>query len=120
MLRCYRRTVFNVLAHNRDDHVKNFAFVMADDGEWSLSPAYDLTYATGPGGEHPMTIAGEGRDPGPDDLLRLADPAGISPRAARAIIDEVTAGVHRWPDHANRAAVTPASRRQIARVLGCT
>jgi serine/threonine-protein kinase HipA len=119
VLRCYRRMVFNVLAHNRDDHVKNFAFVMSDDGEWSLSPAYDLTYSTGPGGEHSMTVAGEGRDPGRGDLLRLADPAGISPKAAGAIIDEVTAGVHRWPDHANRAAVTPDSRRRIAGVLGC-
>ncbi len=51
VLRVFRHMVFNVLAHNRDDHVKNFAFILDDrSGEWSLTPAYDLTFTTGPGG----------------------------------------------------------------------
>ena len=57
----FRRMVFNIAAHNRDDHAKNFAFIMNPRGEWSLSPAYDLGFAPGPGGEHTMTVLGEGR-----------------------------------------------------------
>lgn len=47
----FRLMVFNILAHNRDDHVKNFAFMLNDHNEWRLTPAYDLTFAHGPGGE---------------------------------------------------------------------
>jgi len=68
VLRSFRRMVFNVLAHNRDDHVKNFAFILDDTtGEWALSPAYDLLYTPGPGGEHTMSLAGEGKGQHPAD-----------------------------------------------------
>jgi serine/threonine-protein kinase HipA len=83
VLECYRRMIFNVLAHNRDDHVKNFAFRMTAEGGWELAPAYDLIFAPGPGGEHTMIIAGEGRAPARSHLLNLADLAGISVRDAR-------------------------------------
>ena len=56
-----RRMVFSVLAHNRDDHLKNTALLMNADGTWRLAPAYDLTFMRGPGGEHSMLVAGEGR-----------------------------------------------------------
>ncbi len=105
VLECYRRTAFNVLAHNRDDHVKNFAFRMADGDEWRLAPAYDLMFSPGPGGEHSMTVAGEGRAPARGHLLSLAEPAGIARRDAVAILDEVTAAAARWPEHARRAGV---------------
>nr|NJM04738.1 HipA domain-containing protein [Desulfobacula sp.] len=52
--------IFNVMANNRDDHVKNFAFMIDTKKEWTLTPAYDLTFSKGPGGEHSMSIAGEG------------------------------------------------------------
>jgi len=86
VLRVFRRMVFNVLAHNRDDHVKNFAFLLDDTtGDWSLSPAYDLLYTPGPGGEHTMTLAGEGRNPGRSHMLRLAKQADVSRREATAM-----------------------------------
>jgi len=53
--------VFNILSCNRDDHVKNFSYLMNSSGEWALSPAYDITFSKGPGGEHSMTVDGEGR-----------------------------------------------------------
>jgi serine/threonine-protein kinase HipA len=113
--RAFRRMVFNALAHNRDDHVKNFAFLLDDaTGEWSLSPAYDLLYTPGPGGEHTMTLAGEGRAPGRSQVLKLAEQAALSRREADSITDEVQAAVARWKRHAARAGVSPESIRRIA------
>lgn len=63
VLQMFRLMVFNVLTRNRDDHAKNHAFLMGASGEWRLSPDYDLTYSSGPGGEHSADIAGEGRAP---------------------------------------------------------
>ena len=60
----FRLAVFNVLAHNRDDHSKNFSFLMNEVGEWQLSPAYDLTFSSGPGGEQSTMVIGEGKTPG--------------------------------------------------------
>jgi len=118
VLRVFRRMVFNVLAHNRDDHVKNFAFLLDDTtGDWSLSPAYDLLYTPGPGGEHTMTLAGEGRNPGRSHMLRLAKQADVSRREATAIIDDVQAAVAHWSDHATEAGVTKDTAQQIAKSL---
>ena len=59
----FRQCVFNVFAHNRDDHAKNFSFLMDEYGQWKVSLAYDLTFSSGPAGEHCTTVMGEGRDP---------------------------------------------------------
>lgn len=115
VLRALRRMVFNVAAHNRDDHVKNFAFLMDDaSGDWTLSPAYDLLYAPGPGGEHSMTLAGEGKSPGRAHILRLAERAGVTRPRAVAIIDEVRAAVDRWKGLADQAGVSRACSRRTA------
>ena len=118
VLRAYRRMAFNVLAHNRDDHVKNFAFLFDDQaGEWRLTPAYDLTFSHGPGGEHAMTVGGEGRAPGPADLLRLAGPAGIAAGEAKGIVAEVQDAVGRWRTFAELAGVGPAQLWEVQRAL---
>lgn len=57
----FRWAVFNVLAYNRDDHGKNFSFLMDVSGQWRLSPAYDLTFSSGPQGEQSTTVMGEGK-----------------------------------------------------------
>ena len=69
--RLYRLMCFNVFAHNRDDHSKNFSYLY-EDGRWRLSPAYDLTYSNSIDGEHATTVNGNGRDPGLSDLLAVA------------------------------------------------
>jgi len=110
----FGRMVFNVLTHNRDDHVKNFAFILDDaTGRWSVAPAYDLTFAPGPGGEHSMTLAGEGRAPGRDPMLRLAEQAGLSARRAAELIEQIQDAAGRWPEHAERAGVSAQSARRI-------
>jgi serine/threonine-protein kinase HipA len=118
VLECYRRMVFNVLAHNRDDHVKNFAFRMTDEGLWELAPAYDLVFSPGPGGEHTMTVAGEGRAPARRHLLQLAAPAGIEDREAESILDTVAAAASRWRTHARQAEVGANSIKVIEKGIG--
>jgi serine/threonine-protein kinase HipA len=115
---CYRRTAFNVLTHNRDDHVKNFAFRMTDEGNWELAPAYDLVFSPGPGGEHTMTIAGEGRAPTRRHLLQLAAPAGISDSEAEAILGEVASAAARWRIHARENGVGVKSAKRVDKAIG--
>lgn len=120
VLEAYRRMVFNVLAHNRDDHVKNFAFRMAEDGGWELAPAYDLVLTPGPAGEHTMTVAGEGRAPARSHLLQLAGPAGISESEVDEILEQVAAAAARWRIHAREAGVGPKSAREVETAIsGC-
>jgi HipA-like C-terminal domain/HipA N-terminal domain len=118
VLECYRRMVFNVLTHNRDDHVKNFAFRMTDEGVWELAPAYDLVLAPGPGGEHTMTVAGEGRAPARRHLLQLAEPAGISESDADSIVAAVESAAARWRVHARQAGVDAKSAKVIEKAIG--
>ena len=84
----FRLMCFNVFAHNRDDHSKNFSFLYKDKN-WHVSPAYDLTYAAGMGGEHATTIDGEGRNPTEENILSVAKKIGIDQRKAKKIIGEV-------------------------------
>ncbi|MBQ6752444.1 MAG: type II toxin-antitoxin system HipA family toxin [Clostridia bacterium] len=75
----YRRMCFNVFAHNRDDHTKNFSFLFDEkQSVWRLSPAYDLTYSTTYFGEHTTSVNGNGADPTKDDLLAVGIKAGLS------------------------------------------
>ncbi|UDQ82766.1 type II toxin-antitoxin system HipA family toxin (plasmid) [Erwinia rhapontici] len=69
----FERVVFNVVFNNRDDHPKNFAYCMSASGEWTLAPAYDVTYCEGPGGYHQMDVMGEALDIGREHLLALGE-----------------------------------------------
>lgn len=101
LIECFRRMVFNVATHNRDDHVKNFALLMDESGEWRLSPAYDLTFSEGPGGEHSMTLAGEGQAPGREHVMQLAESAGLRAGEASEVIEKVLEGVTSWSESAS-------------------
>ena len=82
----YKVMCFNVFAHNRDDHSKNFSFLYNDKKkEWHLSPAYDLTYSSSFNGEHATTINGEGKNPTLEDILAVAKNIGIKEKQAREI-----------------------------------
>ena len=93
LLTVFRLAAFNIIFHNRDDHAKNFSFIMSKQGTWRFAPAYDLTYSAGPGGEHTTSVSGEGRAPTRAHLLKLADSKGIKKEMAAAIIDEVESGI---------------------------
>jgi len=85
----YKRAVFNVLARNQDDHAKNTAFLMNERGEWSLSPAYDITYANGNHytKNHQMSIVGKVNNFTREDLIMLATNTGIKKSKAEEVID---------------------------------
>lgn len=86
--RAYRQAVFNVAFNNRDDHTKNFSFVLNQQQEWQLSPAYDLTYNEGPNGYHQMSVMGEALNVEKQHLIKLAKLAGISKPQAEQIIEQ--------------------------------
>ena len=86
----FRLMCFNVFAHNRDDHSKNFSFLFDNTKkEWHLSPAYDLTYSFSFNGEHATTINGEGKNPTLDDILAVAKNIGIKEKFAKDIASDI-------------------------------
>ena len=102
----YRLAVFNVLAHNRDDHSKNFSFLMDAKGEWKLSPAYDLTFSSGPHGEQSTMVMGEGRNPSVDHLVKLGYEAKISKARITEIIDQTQTALASWKVLAKKHGVS--------------
>jgi len=85
----FERSVFNVAFNNRDDHPKNFAYIMAKSGHWSLAPAYDVTFCEGPGGYHQMDVKGEAMAISRTHMLWLAEEAEVPEDAAGRIIDDI-------------------------------
>jgi len=95
VLQAFARCVFNVVFNNRDDHSKNFSFLMEKNGQWKFSPAYDLTFNQGPRGEHQMDVCGEAGAPGRKHLLELASKTGVSEKSAAETIERiVTVAAH--------------------------
>jgi len=80
---------FNIFAHNRDDHSKNFAFLYEPETGWRLSSAYDLTYSNNTGGEHATTINGNGSNPSIKDLYAVAEATGVSKEIYKYITEKV-------------------------------
>jgi serine/threonine-protein kinase HipA len=111
----FRRMVFNVLAHNRDDHARNHAFLMNASGEWALAPAFDLTFSPGPGGEHYLSIDGEGRRPSRANLVAEGAAAGLASKRMGAIVGEVAEAVGQWPEIARSMGIKPARIIEIER-----
>lgn len=110
----FRRMVFNVFTHNRDDHVKNFSFLYDHEKRcWTNAPAYDLIYSEGPGGEHSMSVAGSGRNPEQADILKVATLSAITVKEADSIIEQVVSAVQRWSFFADNAGVTAAASKDI-------
>lgn len=85
----FRHAVFNVIFNNKDDHSKNFSFMMNKAGRWSLAPVYDLAYNSGMNGYHQMDVTGEAKHPTRSDLLKLAKAADIKKNKAQTMIDQV-------------------------------
>lgn len=92
----FRLAVFNVMAHNRDDHAKNFSFLMNEFGEWKLSPGYDLTFSNGPGGEQSTMVMGEGRNITKKHLEKLGLEAKLSKELINEAIRKTSAALGNW------------------------
>ncbi|MNJ88776.1 putative DNA-binding transcriptional regulator [compost metagenome] len=108
----FRRAVFNVFAHNRDDHSKNFAFLMDAKGNWNLAPAFDLTFSSSSQGMHSTTVARNGVDPGTKELMNLAEHFSI--REGEKIISEVKSVIKEWESFADQTNVQKNTAKSIS------
>ena len=115
-LQQYRRMVFNVIARNQDDHTKNIAYLMNQQGEWSLSPAYDVTHSYKPGEgwtqTHQMSINGKRDHFTLQDLKTVAEANDL--KKAEEVIQEVMEGVEKWPVFADEAGVSRNKTKAIS------
>lgn len=114
----FRRAVFNVMARNQDDHVKNIAFLMNRTGQWSLSPAFDVAWSYNPTGnwtsQHQMTLNGKRDNFVLDDLVALGNFADMKTRRAKSTIEQVYESVSQWATFAERAGVAEERTAGIA------
>lgn len=86
----FRIMCFNVFAHNRDDHAKNFSYLYDEtENRWHLSPAYDMTYSNTYYGEHSTTIDGNGLNPGKEELLNVGIKAGMNKNICKKIMNDI-------------------------------
>lgn len=113
----FRNAAFNVLSHNRDDHSKNFSFLMDQQGNWTVSPAYDLTFSSGSAGEHSTMIMGEGKSPTKAHLLKLAGTVGVKQDKALEIIHQVLAALKKWDTFASEVGVSKLQIKNIGEAL---
>jgi serine/threonine-protein kinase HipA len=117
----FRRMTFNIIARNQDDHVKNIAFLMDREGNWSLAPAFDVIYSYQPTGvwtsSHQMTMNGKRDDFMLDDFKSCAKAAAMKRGRAETIIEEARTVVARWREYADEAGVNPEQREKIQNTL---
>ena len=114
----FRRMAFNIIARNQDDHVKNIAFLMNRAGEWSLSPAFDMTYSYNPGGDwtstHQMSLNGKRDKFDLDDFRACAKMASMKRGRAEDILQRVQNAVLKWKNFADEAGVPDKEAKAIA------
>ena len=117
----YRRMVFNVLAVNQDDHVKNISFLMNREGAWSLSPAYDVTFSRDPENRwlkaHQMTINGKMSNISLEDLIACGKTMDLKPAKCKKIVNEVAAAARQWEDIASSVGIREQTIRLIQKEL---
>ena len=117
-LKLFRLMVFNAVTHNRDDHGRNFAFLMDEaTGDWSLSPAYDLTFSRGPNGWHSTTLDGEGCVPTRAVCVRLAESVGIPQAQADRVIERTHEAASCWRSLASEAGCSKKTINDVAKSL---
>lgn len=110
-----RVAAFNVFSHNRDDHSKNFSFLMDQHGAWRFSPVYDLTFSASSHGMQSTMVAGESRNPGEKQLLELAQV--FSMKKPEEVLHQVKDAILRWPEFATQAGVSKESKTLITKAL---
>jgi serine/threonine-protein kinase HipA len=96
----FKLAVFNLLTHNRDDHAKNFSYILDSNNNWKFSPAYDLTFSNGPGGEHSTTYLGVGKNPNKKELLELAKKHSI--KKPNEIIEAIYSVVQNFKEYTKK------------------
>ena len=117
----YRRMVFNCLAVNQDDHVKNVSFLMDRTGKWSLAPAYDITFSYNPTNKwlraHQMTVNGKTTEISREDLLEAGKKMGIKEKRCKDIISEVATSVADFSRFAEKAGIKEKTYESIRSII---
>lgn len=117
----YRRMVFNCLAVNQDDHVKNISFIMDRAGKWRLSPAYDITFSYNPTNKwlraHQMTVNGKTTEIGLPDLLEAGSKMGIKERRCKDIISEICASVSGFAEVAEQVGIKEKTTEYVCSII---
>lgn len=117
----YRRMVFNCIAVNQDDHVKNISFLMNRRGEWRLSPAYDVTYSYDVTNKwlsaHQMTINGKKSNITLNDLLEAGKKMGLRKKKCLDIISKVSFVVSNFEKYADNAQIREKTYVSINKIL---
>ena len=116
----FRRMVFNIVARNQDDHVKNIAFLMDKSGTWSLAPAFDVAYSYQPSGlwtsSHQMSMNGKRDNFTIEDFRACAKSASMKRGRAETILNEVCKIVKNWPEYAVQSGVPNVWRDSIEKI----
>ena len=108
-----RRMIFNILSGNRDDHTKNFSFLMSPKGKWRLSPAYDMTFNHGINGHHSMAVAGHGKSIPKTAIYQVAALIPLPPSKVDEMIDDVAQALTQWPLLARQFDIPASLRNEI-------
>ncbi|WP_346351800.1 HipA domain-containing protein [Oceanimonas sp. AH20CE76] len=119
MALAFERAVFNVAFNNRDDHPKNFAYIMSQNGRWRLAPAYDVTFCEGPGGYHQMDVMGEAQGISRTHLLRLAEEAEMPQDVAGRTIDHICEVASRFTAIANNMYSQVITHETLRTIQDC-
>jgi serine/threonine-protein kinase HipA len=113
-----RLAAFNVMAHNRDDHSKNFSFLMDETGQWSFAPAYDLTFSSSSFGMHSTAVFGEHKSPGREHIIQLAHHFKV--KNVTILLDEVQTAVNQFESLAIQNRMSKDSivfiKRQLTKI----
>lgn len=120
-IQMFKRMVFNDYAKNFDDHTKNIAFLMNKKGEWSLSPAYDVTFSYKKSSlwvrSHQMLINGKVDGITMEDFYKVAEKVGIKKASATKCIHQVLDAVGRWSEFAKEAGLSQTNADRIKKQL---
>ncbi len=114
----FGRAMFNLLALNQDDHTKNWSFLMNDDGQWSLSPFYDVTFSPAHHNQHMTAYMGHGSEPPLNVVKKLAVQANFANwNRAKEVIERILDALQEWPELAKSLGVQPSTVKLIAKQL---
>ena len=120
-LQMFKRMLFNEYAKNYDDHTKNIAFLMNKKGEWSLSPAYDITFSYRKSSVwvrgHQMLINGKEDGITEEDFYKVAEKAGIKKASATKCINQVLSAIRKWSEFAEEAGLSSSNADRIKKQL---
>lgn len=119
----FRRMVFNEIAKNYDDHVKNISFLMDRNGTWRLAPAYDMTFSYNPTSiwtaSHQMRINGKRDNLNEDDLITTGLSMNLSKRKVLAVLEQVVSVVQKWNQYAEYVELSEQNMKSIQSFHKC-